>query len=87
MRRMRGYPEDFDDDVDVMEVRGKRARGRPESMEAARDAWEPIVCPRCGADHTDMTRVRLRRTTGGIEARCGYCGAVAARYAAGVWTS
>lgn len=89
MKRQRGHRLDvmFEEEEDFEPVRVRKNRARNESMDDARAAWEPVVCSQCGEDHPDTSRVRLRRTTHGIEARCSVCGAVAARYAAGVWTS
>jgi hypothetical protein len=89
MKRQRSYGLDVidEDGENFGPVRVRKNRARQESVDDARATWEPVVCWQCGEDHRDTSRVRLRRTTHGIEARCAVCGAVAARYAAGVWTS
>lgn len=89
MKRQRGYWQDalYEEEDEFEPIRVRKVRMRTDNLDDARAAWEPVVCPRCGEDHPDTSRVRLRRTTNGIEARCSACGAVAARYAAGVWSS
>lgn len=78
------------DDWDAVDrpARHRRlARRETVSLEEARRLWEPVVCPTCGSRHADTRSVRLRRTGRTVEARCGACGAVAAVFAGGVWTS
>jgi len=89
MKRERSYELDvmYEDEEEFEPVRARRNRARQERLDDARATWEPVVCWQCGAEHRDTSRVRLRRTTHVIEARCSLCGAVAARYAAGVWSS
>ncbi len=75
------------DDVDRPARHRRLARRETVSLEEARRLWEPVVCPACGSRHADTRSVRLRRTGRTVEARCGACGAVAAVFAGGVWTS
>lgn len=87
MRRNRGLARD-DDGAMASGVRSvRRARASSNDLELARELWEPIVCPECGTDHPDTVAIRLKRTGNSIEARCSDCGAVAARFTAGLWTS
>ncbi|MFN3336121.1 MAG: hypothetical protein ACK42I_01295 [Thermomicrobium sp.] len=73
----------------VADQQGRRrnpAGRRPVSLEDARQAWEPVVCPQCGRRHADTRTVRLRRTGRTVEARCAACGTITAVYADGVWS-
>lgn len=65
----------------------RRSRPSTPDVDEARLAWEPVVCPECGIDHPDPISVRLRRSGPEIEARCSDCGAVTARFTAGVWSA
>lgn len=87
MRHDRGSIHDTDGHTPPGLRAVRRARASSPDLELARDLWEPIVCPECGTDHPDTVSVRLKRTRSSIEARCSECGAVAARFTAGLWTS
>ncbi|MDI3339481.1 MAG: hypothetical protein QJR03_02995 [Sphaerobacter sp.] len=87
MSRKRGPARYPDDGVEPDVRTARRARAGSPDLDDARDLWEPIVCPACGAEHPDTVSVRLRRTGGSIEARCADCGAVAARFTGGLWSS
>lgn len=65
----------------------RRAKGVVASLDQARSSWEPVICPECGADHSSTLTIRMKRSGQGIDARCSDCGAIAARYVAGVWSS
>lgn len=86
MRGYRGYDASLDDELEIEARPARRANGGA-SVRDARNAWEPIVCPDCGADHPDTGSVRLKRTGNGIEARCDQCNSIAAHYVAGVWSA
>ncbi len=87
MRADRGRPRDvevFDDP----EPRSARRKADPApNTSSVRSEWESTVCPECGTELPDSTNVRVRRTGDDYEARCLVCGAVAARYVDGIWTS
>lgn len=87
MRTNRGRAADLYDDSQDDTRRARRPKPGGADLAEARAAWEPIVCPSCGTDHSDVLSIRLRRAGRAIEARCSGCGAIAARYAAGVWNS
>ena len=84
-RRGRALQEDVDTGHGGRTLR--RSRPATPDVDEARLAWEPVVCPECGTDHSDTVSVRIRRSGPEIEARCSDCGAVTARYTAGVWSA
>lgn len=86
MRANRGRVAEVDEVEDGGRA-GRRGRGTNVDIEAARLAWEPIVCPECGTDHPDTISVRLKRVGREVVARCSDCGAIAARYTGEVWNS
>jgi len=89
---MRWDPRALDFDREAWDAVHQQARRRnpagrrPVSLEDARQAWEPVVCPHCGLRHSDTRTVRLRRTGRTVEARCAACGAISAVSADGVWS-
>lgn len=87
MRTNRGWTADSDSDMEYSGRSMRRIKSGAADLDEAREAWEPIVCPACGAEHPDTLSVRLKRSGRQVQARCSDCGAVAARYASGVWTS
>jgi hypothetical protein len=87
MRGNRGRGVGLDDMVDAEMRPVRRHSGGSAKLEDARAAWEPTVCPACGVEHFDTVTVRMKRSSTGIEARCGDCGAVAAHYVDGLWSS
>lgn len=87
MRSNRGRAADVDDGVEFDGRGGRRSKADSPDLDEARESWEPIVCPECGTDHPNTLSVRLKRTGREIEARCSECGAIAARYTSGVWSS
>ena len=86
---MRGYQGRYidDDEVEVIDRPTRRRTATTTRERDARDAWEPMVCPTCGADHQDLTRVRVRRSGNEYEARCLDCNSTAARFIDGVWSA
>ena len=91
MRTNRGRGVDLDLDLE-MEVRResrstRHASGHSADVQAARDAWEPIVCPHCGEDHPDLRGIRIKRLGRGFVARCTGCGNVAGTFVEGVWSA
>ncbi len=87
MRGERGRPRDVDE-FDDPEPRSARRKADPiPNTSSVRSEWESTVCPECGAELPDSTNVRVRRASDGYEARCLACGAVAALYVDGIWSS
>jgi len=88
MRENRGQRWGVDFDVD-REPRHptRRTNDAAPSLSDVRAEWEPIVCPDCGAEHPHPAGVRIRRVGLEYEARCLKCGATAARYLSGAWSS
>lgn len=87
MRGNRGQRSDFDPRVEPEpRLARRKVEGAP-SFNDVRNRWELIICPECGTDLPDMSSVRIRRTGQDYEARCQTCGAIAARFVAGVWSS
>lgn len=76
-----------DDDLDQLERPIRHHASRAPRERDARDAWEPIICPSCGGDHPDATRIRFRRSGSEFMARCTDCGSIAARFVDGVWSA
>ncbi len=87
MRGDRGRPRDVDE-FDDPEPRSARRKAEPApNTSSVRNEWEPTVCLNCGTELPDGANVRVRRAGDGYEARCLTCGAVAALYVDGIWTS
>ncbi len=87
MRGDRGRQRDIDVYVEP-EPRAARRKAEPApNISSVRDEWEPTICAECGTEHPDTTNVRVRRSGNEYDARCLVCGAITARYIAGVWSS
>ena len=86
MRGNRVQRWDVDVDQEPRLPTRRKNDGTP-SLNDVREEWEATICPECGAEHPDPSTVRVRRVGQEYEARCLSCGAIAARYISGVWSS